>query len=290
MLVRRRIVYPAFVLLLAGAGIEGQAPATGTRAPAATSRVIGVVTGPDGLPIPGVSIRVLNPPTHRVTEEDGRFDLGVLPRGPRTLLVEHPAFAAVERTVEVAESGVIYDLEIRLSEQVIALDPVTVEVVRLESFSDPRARMEWMERAGLGIHLDRAAIDASGASRVSHLLARFPGVQLIPAGGRIGGQQIRLSRQGGCEPSLYVNGIRTTLGGSPIDDVVSLPEVETIEVYRRITSLPAQFADDRARSCGAIVIHTRRSIQEGEPFGWKRMVFLGVFLSATYILDLLILR
>jgi hypothetical protein len=280
-------------LLLGGAGgASGQLPSDTRGRPGAdptgesgTARVVGrVLEYGRNAGIEGVRVTVEGVDRTVITGADGRFILGSLSRGSHRIRAEHAAYLPVSRIVELPESGVAYEVEIRLSVEAIPLDPVRVEVVRLESHADPSARMEWMARLGLGSQVDRRGIELSGASRLSHLLAREPGVQLNPVRGRTGAQQVFLSR-GGCEPSVYVDGILSPLFGGSIDDLVPLAEVESVEVYRRLSSLPGELADERARRCGAVAIHTRRHAEGTQPFGWRRMVTLSGFLGLTYLLN-----
>lgn len=220
----------------------------------------------------------------RISGEGGRFAFDRIPPGDYILAVEHLAFAPVTVPIAITEADAVYQVEIRLAPEAIALEPLVVEVRRAGIQGTVRDRIEWMELVGLGTSFDRAAIDASGAIRVSHLVARIPGVQLRTIPGRTFGSELRLVPQQDCGPSVYIDGIRSPLLGGNVDDMVSLGEVESVEVYRRLSELPGEFADDEARRCGAVVIATRRGWQPGEVFGWRRMVVLAGFVTVSFLL------
>jgi hypothetical protein len=73
------------------------------------------------------------------------------------------------------------------------------------------------------------------------------------------GKGIRFStitslRRGDCVPDLFLDGQRAP--NMELDDV-SLSDIEAVELYSRISTLPAQFAPGNRTPCGAIVIWTR---------------------------------
>jgi len=220
----------------------------------------------------------------QISGEGGRFAFDRIPPGEYVLGVEHLAYASVSIPISIAEADAVYQVEIRVAPEAIALEPMVVEVRRAGIQGSVRDRIEWMDLVGLGTSFDRAAIDASGAIRVSHLVSRIPGVQLRTIPGRTFGSELRLVPQQDCGPSVYIDGIRSPLAGATVDDMVSLGEVESVEVYRRLSELPGEFADDVARRCGAVVISTRRGWQPGEAFGWRRMVVLTGFVAVSYLL------
>ncbi len=57
-----------------------------------------------------------------------------------------------------------------------------------------------------------------------------------------------------CAPSIDVDGMRTRVD----PDDFPPAHVEIVEVYRGISQLPREMADDRARRPGAIGVWTRR--------------------------------
>jgi hypothetical protein len=244
-----------------------------------------VVEGTGRAPIAGARVQLAETPWIEVTDSLGAFTFANVPPGDYLLLAGAPGFLSVGAPLRLgAGERRIYEVEIRLSAEAILLDPIVVRAPQTGiALEDLRQRLDWIGRTGLGVGLDRQAIEASGAIQVSHLLARLPGVRLLPTPERFGGMQVRLSPLRDCQPSVYIDGIRSPLAGGSVDDLVSVGELEAVEVYRRLSDLPGEFADEAARRCGAVVLTTRRGQELGEPFGWRRMLALSGFLFLSYL-------
>lgn len=75
---------------------------------------------------------------------------------------------------------------------------------------------------------------------------------------RSGVFQLRIHRLNDCAPSYYVDGIRQMGLDGGIDRYFTPGQVEMVEVYRGVSQLPGEFADNQARRCGAIAIWTCR--------------------------------
>jgi hypothetical protein len=264
----------------------GPTPASASGPTPLLARIEGrVVEGDGGAPVAGANVQLAETRWAQVTDSLGLFAFVDVPAGDYLVLAEATGFMSVGAPLRIAAGErLIYEMEIRLSKEAILLDPIVVRApqsgILLE---DLRDRLDWIGRTGLGVGMDRRTIEASGAIQVSHLLARLPGVRLVPTPGRLGGAQVRLSPLRDCQPSVYIDGIRSPLAGGSVDDLVSVGELEAVEVYRRLSDLPGEFADETARRCGAVVLTTRRGQELGEPFGWRRMLTLMGFLFFSYL-------
>ncbi len=68
--------------------------------------------------------------------------------------------------------------------------------------------------------------------------------------------------QGGCPAQVFLDGVLANRGGDRagvvIDDLVSPLDVEVIEIFKGLSSIPPEFLTREAR-CGVIAIWTRRS-------------------------------
>lgn len=273
----------ALLLALLALLVLGAGPSEAQQAGPDGSRIVGqVVDAAGGDPISAVTVRMAGAGVSRVTDQDGRFRFEGLAPGLYLLEIRHVAYRERSVEVEVTGEGMFYQLTVQLSVDAIPLDPIVVSGRRDGPLAGTRDRIEWMQQVGLGTHFTRQDIVDSRASRLTHLLARVPGVQIRGGGQGFGGAGLFLNPQRNCQPSVYVDGIRSPLFGGSVDDLVSLTEVESVEVYRRLSELPGQFADDDARRCGAVVISTRRDVLEGDLFGWRRMATLVGFLTFSF--------
>jgi hypothetical protein len=134
------------------------------------------------------------------------------------------------------------------------------------------AEIDRRRKNGSGHHLTRDQIRQSGASQISEVLRRVPGVVLQPErnnphsvsaysslnlGVSINGARRTRSNMGNaCPMMLFLDG---RIHRYPIAGVNVLPtsEIEAIEVYRGLSEVPAEFAGEHAR-CGVIAIWTTR--------------------------------
>lgn len=269
------------------------APAAGAAAPPLSdglstqiAAIAGRVVDADaGTPIPDAAVRLRGTRWETGTDERGRFTFDGVPVGSYLLVVEHLAYEAVRDSVTLDEPDIAYEVEVQLSTEAIQLEPVVVEAMRSTPMAEVHDRLERMDRLGLGELFDRQAIEASGVSRVSHLVGLTPGARLQPVPGRVGSSQLRLHPRNDCPPSYYVDGFQMDIVDESVDDFVPLDAVETLEVYRRSSMLPGEFADEQAQYCGAVVISTKRGTPGTDPFGWGRMIALAGFVSISWIVS-----
>jgi len=77
-----------------------------------------------------------------------------------------------------------------------------------------------------------------------------------------------------------VDGVRT-IRGTSVDDILSVHDVEAMEVYRG-GLIPGRFS---SANCGAIVVWTRHVEDEGRPFSWRRtLTAAGLFFGTLFLL------
>jgi hypothetical protein len=118
--------------------------------------------------------------------------------------------------------------------------------------------------AGHGFFATRADLEGMRATFGAAALRAVPGAVVVPPGGpgnplgiatftRSGGAQLA----GGCLPAFFVDGVRLV----PTDGVPQLwpavDEIEAIEGYKSLSTLPPEFAGVDT-NCGAILVWTRR--------------------------------
>ena len=213
----------------------------------------GIVLDSSRAPISEATVAVVE--VHQATRSDerGRFTLGKLPRGTVELSVRRLGYEP--RTVRTVLSGSDDSISIVLNELPEVMSAVAVSAVErhrrqgIEDFFYRRAR-------GLGVFFTHEEILKQRASTPSDLMRNTPGIRFIrvPSGKGVRFSTITTLRRVDCVPDLFLDGQRAP--GMELDDV-ALNDIEAIEVYERISTLPAQFAPGNRTPCGAIVIWTR---------------------------------
>lgn len=213
----------------------------------------------------------------------GRFLL-VAPRpGSWLVMAQHLGYAAARSQPVSVAAGERVQLEIRLSMEPIPVDPVVVVGrtpegnSQIEAFYD---RVRQGRRSGLGRFITRAEIEKAAAVEPTDLVRRIPGIQVVGASGGVGSTTRIMTR--GCRPAVYVDGMLINHPGTmgSLDELVSLSDVEGIEVY----SGPGHAVEGYDnQGCGLIMVWTRRGTTDVHRSSWVRLLigvsmFLGVLL------------
>lgn len=227
-----------------------------------------------GEAVPGAEVR-LTPlgegvnagPTIVATDADGRFTLPEAGAGLHVLEVSSLGYATVGDTVE-ARAGRVNHVSIRLPEETLEIEGVTVEVEARIRRLDMSGFYE-RKRVGLGVHIDADSIAARFPARVTELLDLTLGVQIGFTVGQAGGREVVLIR--GCLPAVFIDGTLARRAGpfdrnpNPqrtgrpppdyLDDLVSPSNIAGMEVYRSPAELPTQYTGTGSE-CGVILIWT----------------------------------
>jgi len=223
-----------------------------------------------------------------VSDSLGRFRFPVA-TGRYTLRIRHIAFAEYHSTEIAVERNETVEIEVRLGETVIPLEPLvvrgrTLDLGKMAGFN------ERMRNNTFGRFLTRAEIDRRGAMRTTDLLRIMPGVTITPirVRGRPATDRSLVTMRGGggagrtCEPAFFIDGVRVRQGvDATIDDMLAPDMLEGVEVYTSSAGAPAQYSDPA--SCGVVLFWTR----EGEPggrFSWKRLLIAVGAVAALIIL------
>jgi hypothetical protein len=233
-------------------------------------------------PIAAAFVSVSSPgqsPLIAESDSAGVFQL-TLPRpGWYALRVERLGYAAASMdTLEVGR-GEIVEIAIRLSVTAVPLAPLMV----VERRSSLGVRTDFQRRAGIrspiGLRLVHHA-RVAGFHEPAHHERPCACASRRHAGRQWEAHPVMLS-QGGCRPTLYLNGALLQLAaGESIDDLIDPATLEGIEVYRNRTELPFGFAGPR--ECGAIIFWTRT----GEPTrgGFWRILTAGALVLGMVVL------
>lgn len=202
-----------------------------------------------------------------VTDDDGSFALFRLPPGLFRLRVKQLGYAETTTPPWWVQVGEVLSVVVRLQPDAILLAPLEVtglsrplRVPVLEGF------YRRMGSSVGGVFFNRQEIEARNPARITDLLLDVPGVRLQQASGRAGQLMVvsfaraPLGRGGGtCPVQVFVDGILASRGAGavPLDELASPNALEGIEIYRGLSSVPAEFVTPDAR-CGVVALWTRR--------------------------------
>lgn len=240
-------------------------------------------------PVAGAQVGLLDPQqrvlANTVSDSMGVFRLRPNEPGSYTIRVEHIAYAAyVSEPLELG-AGETLELEIRVGRTVIPLQPLTV-TARTSDYGRLAGFYERRRTFSFGRFLTRSDIESRSNSRTSDMLRTIPGVTITPVRirARAGPERYMVTMRGGsgrgCEPALYIDGVRVRQAAeTTIDDMLSIDALEGVEVYTSSAGAPPQFTE--SGTCGVILFWTRQG-EAGEKFSWKRLL-AGVGILAAII-------
>ncbi len=137
------------------------------------------------------------------------------------------------------------------------LDPITItaEPVVRHLVTVGYYERQYASAGGLFLGPDYIERRAS-ARRVSDLLRGLPGVGVDQDGNVV--LRGMVSGRGPCgSPTVYLDGIVSSVGNEDLKILDPLLDVEAIEVYRRPSEIPVQYGGP-TRGCGVILIWMRR--------------------------------
>jgi len=227
-----------------------------------------------GQPIPGARLMLLNRygKTSGYQEADslGRFRFGSRENGRYRLDVRAVGYRpALQTVLWMMEDRNFAGLEVRLTPHVALLAPVEVVAMGTPSRSPVLANMEWRKRHGFGLRISREQIEARNPLNVTDVLQETPGVRVDRQGSGSSRRVIHLGPPlpgpggGDCPVQIFLDGMlatRNVAGGDvTVDELVEPADVEAIEIFKGLATVPAEFLNPQSR-CGVIAIWTKRSL------------------------------
>lgn len=223
-------------------------------------------------PISGAEIRIENVrrPGRRLdvtySDAQGRFSFLVERDGGYIFRAQRIGYESTDTPTLRTDGYRLYEVEIRLDPDAMLLAPIEVLVRSRGEDSPVLANFQHRARLGLGHYFTRRDIERLRPTHVTDLVARVPGVRLESSGAGLQRLVYMNRGPGGCRAEIFVDGMRwtqpITLGGAPesaftLDDAVSPASVLGIEVYRGMSTVPAEFRTLDTR-CGVVAVWTRR--------------------------------
>jgi TonB-linked SusC/RagA family outer membrane protein len=224
--------------------------------------VVRVIDATSSAPVEQAQVFVIGTTTGGLSNAEGRYTFRSLPAGVRVMRVLRVDYAEQKKQIEV-HSGQQTDVEFRLQQLAFNIDPVVITATG----------------ATRRIELGNAVTTVSVASRIAEmpvksmadlLVAKAPGVQILPANMTGGGSRVRIRGTSSLslsnDPIYVIDGIRMTsnrndatigVGGtapSRVNDI-SPEEIENIEIVKG-PSAATLYGTDAAN--GVIVITTKK--------------------------------
>jgi hypothetical protein len=224
-----------------------------------------------GAPVVGATVDLIDN-VNRIrargtTDETGAFLLTRIDPGAFRLRVRSVGYSELVTPRWWIESGEAITVVIRVDSEAILLAPL--EVVGRSVSASPvlQGFYQRLQYNVGGVFFTREDIEERGPMRITDLLAEVPGARFMNAPGSGDPRRdliVTFERSlpgpggGSCPVQVYIDGMLASRGGAvPVDALASPHLLEGIEVYRGLSSVPAEFLSAEAR-CGVVALWTRR--------------------------------
>lgn len=229
---------------------------SGNRVDTVSRNIRGIVTDTARAPIPNAEVileqssdgSAASRTSRALSSASGEFLIQGLTPGPGTLRIRRLGYVARSLDVVVAASAGTRPLEVVLEPSSFKLDTVRVEAGSTDAIPEIAGRPR---RRGSGYFVSRSDIERRRPAYVSDVLRSVPGVSVRPSSGI--GNVVRLR---GCRPVIFMDGVQTL--NAELDEMARPSDIEGIEIYRSWAGVPPEYVDRSGRSCGAILVWTRR--------------------------------
>ena len=225
-----------------------------------TVTLSGRVTDGEGRAVGGAEIIVAGLDGSVRTGEDGRFRISGIDPGARTVTARRLGFAPATTTAMLGPGERTVDLVLRpfpyrlASVRVRAPAPRSRTDPRIDAFNSRRAR------ASGGTFITKADIEAIQARQMSDLLRLAPGFRVSRDRRGSGTRVSSRGNTGSCRMRMYLDGMAVEMIENNLDLMVRVDDVEAVELYRGVSTAPAEFSGADLRgdaACGVIVVWTR---------------------------------
>lgn len=189
------------------------------------------------------------------TDENGRFLYDVAKASAVRLRVQRIGYSETLTPLLRFDDHKSFEVEVRLRTDAVLVAPL--EVTAVGGRGNPFfSGFEHRRKVGAGVYFSRADVERRKPALITDLIGSVPGVHLNGSG--TGSRRIITMGRTQCPAQLYVDGFFVNVAGAySLDEVVAPSDVEGIEVYHGLGTVPAEFMSAQAR-CGVIVVWTRR--------------------------------
>ena len=219
--------------------------------------VRGVVTKPDGSPLPNAVVRVVGTGSPARTSDSGEFTITDAGAGTQSIEALAIGFQPTRRAVRLSDAGAI-EISLRLLARTVELDTVRVFAGRELPFEVRGIERRW--RAGQGKFIDGITVRDRSSTYTTDALRSVGGVEIRPSTSGFG-QDVMMHGSSGrlCRATLFMDGMQMGLtgdGGISIDDFARPEAVVVLEVYSRPGAVPAEYLTMRD-GCGVVAVWTK---------------------------------
>lgn len=223
------------------------------QSPSSRRELVGIVRDSTGAGIQGATIEVRG--LTAATNERGAFQLWTTDIDSATISIRRLGYLPVTASI-AARHGQWDTVVVEMELSSVRLSTVTVSSMAIRRGNGLRD-FEARRAVGNGLFVTRDEITARNTMRPSDVLRGKRGVNLVRI--RSGGYGVRFAsytnRRGGCIPSIWIDG---QLAPDLEIDEVSASDIEAIEIYETLGSVPFEFSPrGNAAPCGTIAIWTR---------------------------------
>ncbi len=243
-----------------------------------SAELVGVVSDSlNGVTLQGAEVILVGTPISAETNSTGVFRMRRLPSGPATLRIRRLGFEVLEHQITLPTQRLVEIppgvLELRPT--ATELNPVVVEVAPARN---PLAEFNLRREKGMGSFLTREEFIRRGEpTQVTDVLRNMHGIRVFRSGDFNHRWGITMQRGGprgfgnaagsgmGCPPLIYLD--RHFLGNAndlDIDTAVPVMDLEAIEAYGSVATLPSAFNRSGAQ-CGIIAFWTRHAEPRAAP-------------------------
>jgi len=209
-----------------------------------------VVNQQSRAPVSGATVNLIGTRLRTATDSAGRFSQSSLGAGTYILEVRAIGYGVTSWVLRLAD-GETVDYVFEIEPLGVDLEPIVVEGPP-GYFQRRMLEFEERRRAGRGVFITRAQIEASHAATMADVLRGVPGVRLNCRSGVCNAQMTRTAH-GVCNADWVIDGAPASISSTPHLPVVG---IVAVEIYRSPNEAPAEFLKADSQ-CGVIAIWTK---------------------------------
>jgi CarboxypepD_reg-like domain len=249
----------------------------GAQVAAQTATLIGtVVRDSANVRLSGAEVSIAALGRSAVTNDLGEFRMNDLAPGRHFVLIRHVGYAAKTDTVELT-AGATLERAFVLTPSVAQLDSVRVLARERKYISPALNAFEERRKMGFGYFLTDSLLRLHDSDRLSSVMRRIPGVNLVPYSAGMYAGTLRSSGNTGavhvipgdrrspvaCWSTVYLDGVvlyTVALGrrgaDAPDYNSFNVDQLGAVEYYAGSAGIPAQYASTEY-GCGTLLLWTR---------------------------------